>query len=403
MQSSLIDHPKQNRILASLPTEEYATLVDDLEMVTLELGQVLYEPGDCLRYVHFLTTSIVSLVFTTESGASAELAIAGNDGLVGTPLILGGDNTNHRAVVQSAGKAYRLKADIIRWELHQNGVLQQLALRYTQALMTQMAQSIVSNRHHTVDQQLCRWLLLSLDSLPGNQLDMTQELIANMLGVRREAVTEAAGKRQAAGMIQYRCGHITVIDRPCLEARVCECYKVVKRELDRLFVALPAAVPITPRSRPSPATLRQRAEARLQQTEEASLPAIPKNAEHLAHELQVHQIELERHNEELRQAYEEAAAFRTRYVDIYDFAPIGYVTIDTLGASLGAFVDAVAGANAGVAHKEGWLADLVHDAIANGQVVLVAQTLNAEQTDIARKIVGDAAGEFQDVVSKVSV
>ena len=185
MQSSLIDHPKQNRILAALPTEEYARLLDDLEMVTLELGQVLYEPGDCLRHVHFPTTCIVSLVFTTESGASAELAITGNDGLVGTPLILGGDNTNHRAVVQSAGKAYRLKADIIRWELQQGGCLQQLALRYTQALMTQMAQSIVCNRHHTVDQQLCRWLLLSLDRLPGNQLDMTQELIANMLGVRR--------------------------------------------------------------------------------------------------------------------------------------------------------------------------------------------------------------------------
>jgi diguanylate cyclase (GGDEF)-like protein/PAS domain S-box-containing protein len=334
MSPTEIDNPRQNRILAALPTHEFARLLDDLEMVTLALDQVLYEPGDYLRHVHFPTTSIVSLVSTTESGASAELAIAGNDGLVGTPLILGGDNTNHRAVVQSAGKAYRLKAEIIRWELQQGGRLQQLALRYTQALMTQMAQSIVCNRHHTVDQQLCRWLLLSLDRLSGNQLDMTQELIANMLGVRREAVTEAAGKLQAADLIQYRRGHITVIDRPGLEARACECYKVVKRELDRLILVPPAPATAVPRTRPSPATLRQRAEARLQQTAVALLPAPPENAERLVHELQVHQVELEMHNEELRHAYEEADAFRTRYADIYDFAPIGYVTIDARGTIL---------------------------------------------------------------------
>lgn len=334
MSPTEIDNPRQNRILAALPTDEFARLLDDLEMVTLALGQVLYEPGDYLRHVHFPTTSIVSLVFTTESGASAELAIAGNDGLVGTPLILGGDNTNHRAVVQSAGKAYRLKAEIIRWELQQGGRLQQLALRYTQVLMTQMAQSIVCNRHHTVDQQLCRWLLLSLDRLSGNQLDMTQELIANMLGVRREAVTEAAGKLQAADLIQYRRGHITVIDRPGLEARACECYKVVKRELDRLILVPPAPATAVPRTRPSPTTLRQRAEARLQQTAVALLPAPPENAERLVHELQVHQVELEMHNEELRHAYEEADAFRTRYADIYDFAPIGYVTIDARGTIL---------------------------------------------------------------------
>lgn len=334
MSPTEIDNPRQNRILAALPTDEFARLLDDLEPITLALGQVLYEPGDCLRHVYFPTTSIVSLVFTTDSGASAELAIAGNDGLVGTPLILGGDNTNHRAIVQSAGKAYRLKAEITRWELKQGGCLQQLALRYTQALMTQMAQSIVCNRHHTVDQQLCRWLLLSLDRLPGNQVNMTQELIANMLGVRREAVTEAAGKLQSAGLIQYRRGHITVIDRPGLEARACECYKVVKHELDRLILASPAPVVAVPRARPSPATLRQRAELRLQQTAAALLPALPENAERLVHELQVHQIELEMHNEELRHAYEEADAFRTRYADIYDFAPIGYVTIDAQGTIL---------------------------------------------------------------------
>jgi diguanylate cyclase (GGDEF)-like protein/PAS domain S-box-containing protein len=334
MTFSLIDHPTRNRILAALPADEFAHLLDDLELVSVELGQVLYEPGDCLRHVYFPTNCIVSLVFTTESGASAELAIAGNDGLVGTQLILGGDTTNHRAVVQSAGKAYRVSADVIRWELHQDGVLQQLALRYTQALMTQMAQSIVCNRHHTVDQQLCRWLLLSLDRLPGDELNMTQELIANMLGVRREAVTEAAGKLQAAGLIRYRRGHITVTDRPGLEARVCECYKVVKQELDRLFLAHPVLLPVPPRTRPSPATLRQRAEARLQQTEAALLPAVPKDADHLVHELQVHQIELEMHNEELRLAYEEADALRTRYADIYDFAPVGYVTIDAQGTIL---------------------------------------------------------------------
>jgi len=335
MTSSLIDHPKQNRILAALPSEEYARLLDNLEMVHLELGKVLYAPGDSLRHVYFPTTGLVSLVFTTESGASAELAIAGNDGLVGAPLILGGDATNHRAVVQSAGKAYRVSADVMRWELQQGGLLQQLALRYTQALMTLMAQSIVCNRHHTVDQQLCRWLLLSLDRLPGNQLTMTQELIANMLGVRREAVTEAAGKLQAAGLIRYRRGHITAMDRPGLEARVCECYKVVKLELDRLFLTPPSPpLPVTQHSRPSPATLRQRAEARLQQTEAAPLSAPSRNAEQLLHELQVHQIELEMHNEELRLAYDAADALRSRYADIYDFAPVGYVTIDPAGTIL---------------------------------------------------------------------
>ena len=236
--------------------------------------------------------------------------------------------------MQSAGKAYRIKADVIRWELHQDGVLRQLALRYTQALMTQMAQSIVCNRHHTVDQQLCRWLLLSLDRLPGNQLNMTQELIANMLGVRREAVTEAAGKLQAAELIQYRRGRITVIDRPGLEVRVCECYKVVKSELDRLFLEIPPPLPLVPRARPSPATLRRRAEARLQQTDIAELAVQPRNTEHLVHELQVHQIELEMHNEELRIAYDEADALRARYADIYDFAPISYVTIDPEGTIL---------------------------------------------------------------------
>lgn len=203
MPSELMYRPKQNRILGALPTTEYSRLQDDLDLVHLKLGQVLYESGDTLGYIYFPITCIVSLIFTTQKGGSAALAITGNDGLVGIPLVLGGNTTTHRVIVQSAGAAYRLKVEIVRWELDQGGEFQQLALRYTQALMTQMAQSIVCNRFHSVDQQLCRWLLISLDRLPGNELKMTQELIANMLGVRREAITEAAGKLQAAGLIEY--------------------------------------------------------------------------------------------------------------------------------------------------------------------------------------------------------
>ena len=240
MPSTMTYNPKQNRILGALPANDYARINDDLELVQLELGQVLYESGDSLSHIHFPITCLSSLIFTTSKGATAELAIIGNDGLVGIPLVLGGDTTTHRVVVQSAGAAYRARVEVIRWELDQGREFQHLALRFTQALMTQMAQSIVCNRHHSVDQQLCRWLLLSLDRLPGNQLDMTQELIANMLGVRREAVTESAGKLQAAGLIQYSRGHITALDRPGLEARACECYATVKAEYDRIFLMQPA-------------------------------------------------------------------------------------------------------------------------------------------------------------------
>ena len=321
--------PMQNRILAALPTNDYARLQDDLEVVNLKLGQVLFEPGDNPAYVYFPATCIVSLIFTTRKGASAELAITGNDGLVGVPLVLGGNTTTHRAVIQSEGTAYRLKIEIMRWELDQSGELQQLALRYTQALMTQMAQSVVCNRHHSVDQQLCRWLLLSLDRLPGNQLNMTQELIGHMLGVRREAVTEAAGKLQAAGLIHYSRGKIVITNRAGLEERVCECYGVVKSEYDRLFQLPPACRPKS-RARPNPETLRKRAEARLQQSPTESTMSHWDNIQ-LIHELQVHQIELEMHNEELRHAYEEADALIERYADIYDFAPISYFTLDRQG------------------------------------------------------------------------
>ena len=332
MTPTLTYSPKQNRILGALAANDFARLQDDLELVHLELGQVLYESGDTLGHIYFPVTCIVSLIFTTQKGATAELAITGNDGLVGIPLVLGGDTTTHRVVVQSAGAAYRLRVETIRWELDQGGELQHLALRYTQALMTQMAQSIVCNRHHSVDQQLCRWLLLSLDRLPGNQLNMTQELIANMLGVRREAVTEAAGKLQAAGLIEYSRGHITVTDRPGLEARACECYATVKAEYDRIFLMTPE-LRIINRARPNPATLRKRAEERLMQTAVAA-PTTDWDKARLVHELQVHQIELEMHNEELRHAYEEADFLRERYADIYDFAPVAYFTLDPLGVIL---------------------------------------------------------------------
>ncbi|MGB4065874.1 MAG: Crp/Fnr family transcriptional regulator [Azonexus sp.] len=231
----MIDSPKGNRILAALSSDDYFRLLGNLELTRLALGEVLYDSGDRQRYIHFPTTCIVSLGFSTEDGSSAQLAIVGNDGLVGVPMILGGKTTTHSAVVQSAGNAFRLRADRARSELIKGGGLQSLSLLYTQALMTQMAQSVVCNRHHSIKQQLCRWLLLSLDRLPGNQLNVTQELIGHMLGVRREAVTEAAGKLQAAGLIQYSRGRITVIDRAGIEALVCECYVAAKVEIDRLF------------------------------------------------------------------------------------------------------------------------------------------------------------------------
>ncbi|MHB8667691.1 MAG: Crp/Fnr family transcriptional regulator [Burkholderiales bacterium] len=225
----------QNHILAALPEEDFARLRPDLELVPMPLGWAVYESGGHVSYLYFPTTSLVSLLYVMEDGASAEIAISGNEGLVGISLFMGGETTPSRAVVQSAGNGYRLKASTLRKEFASGGHLQHLALRYTQALITQMAQTAVCNRHHSLDKQLCRWLLLSLDRLQGDELVMTQELIANMLGVRREGVTEAAGKLQADGLIRYRRGHIKVLDRARLEQRVCECYAVVKKEYDRLL------------------------------------------------------------------------------------------------------------------------------------------------------------------------
>jgi CRP-like cAMP-binding protein len=228
-------NPHQNHLLAALPASDYQRLASHLELVPMRLGEVLYESGVQLRYVYFPTTSILSLLYVMEDGSSAEIAIVGNEGILGISLFMGGESTPSRAVVQSAGHAFRLKAALLKDEFGRFGPTMHLLLRYTQALITQMAQTAVCNRHHSVDQQLCRWLLLSLDRLQTNELSMTQELIANMLGVRREGVTEAAGKLQDVGLISYRRGRITVLDRPGLEARSCECYQVVKTEFDRLL------------------------------------------------------------------------------------------------------------------------------------------------------------------------
>jgi CRP-like cAMP-binding protein len=230
-----VPSPQQNHLLAALPAADYQRLLPHLKLVPMPLGEVLYESGIVLRHVYFPTDSIVSLLYVMVDGASAEIAVVGNEGVIGVSLFMGGETTSSRAVVQSAGHAYRLEGALLKEEFTRAGAMQHLLLRYTQALLTQMAQTAVCNRHHSLDQQLCRWLLLSLDRLSSNQLVMTQELIANMLGVRREGVTEAAGHLQEAGLIQYSRGRITVIDRPGLEARTCECYSVVKQECDRLL------------------------------------------------------------------------------------------------------------------------------------------------------------------------
>ncbi len=227
--------PSQNHLLAALPAAEYEFLATHLEPVNLPLGEMLYEPGGQLQYAYFPTTAIVSLHYVMASGASAESAGVGNEGIVGISLFMGGNSTPSSAVVQTAGHAYRLEGGKLLQEFNRAGLMQRLLLRYTQALMTQMSQTAACNRHHSVEQQLCRWLLLSLDRLPSNQLVMTQELIASMLGVRREGITEAAGNLQRAGVISYRRGHIAVLDRAGLEQRVCECYGVVKTELKRLL------------------------------------------------------------------------------------------------------------------------------------------------------------------------
>jgi len=235
-----LHNPSQNHLLAALPTAEFERLAPHLELVPLPLGEVLYEPGGQLQHAYFPTTAIVSLHYVMESGASAETAGVGNEGVVGISLFMGGDTTPSSAVVQTAGHAYRLDSRLLKEEFKRGGLMQHLLLRYTQALITQVTQTAVCNRHHSVEQQLCRWLLLTLDRVSTRELVMTQELVASMLGVRREGITEAAGKLKHAGLISYRRGHISVLERAGLETRVCECYGVVKREFDRL---LPYEIP----------------------------------------------------------------------------------------------------------------------------------------------------------------
>jgi CRP-like cAMP-binding protein len=233
--SNVPPNPRQNHLLAVLPITEYERMLPNLELVNLELGKAVYESGERIYHVFFPTTAIVSLLYVLENGTSAEISVVGNEGIVGIALFMGGETALNRAIVQSAGQAYRMKGQSLSQEFNRAGALQHLLMRYTMALLAQMSQTAVCNRHHSIDQQLCRWLLLSLDRLASNELSMTQELIADMLGVRREGVTEAAGKLQSAGLISYSRGRIKVLDRPGLEARVCECYDVVKKEFIRLL------------------------------------------------------------------------------------------------------------------------------------------------------------------------
>ena len=246
MPSPVVHSTTQNHILAAFPTAEYERLAPHLELVPMPLGQVLSESGAQLNHVYFPTTAIISMIYVLEDGASAEIAVVGNEGILGISIFMGGETTPSRAVVRSAGFGYRLKADLLRQEFNRAGPVLRLLLRYTQALITQMTQTAVCNRHHSVEQQLCRALLLTLDRLSSNSVTMTKELIANMLGVRREGVTEAAGNLQRAGLISYRRGHIEVLDRPGLEKAVCQCYSVVKREFDRLLSDIPRGDPFHP-------------------------------------------------------------------------------------------------------------------------------------------------------------
>lgn len=232
---SCSQHPKQNRLLIALPDAEYNRLLVNLELIVLPLGEELYNNGCEQKYVYFPTNSIISLLNVLEDGSTAEIAVIGNEGVLGFSLYMGGETTTGRAVVQSSGFGYRIKAEHLKAEFSRGGPLLRLLLRYTQTLITQMTQTAVCNRHHSIEQQLCRWLLLSLDRLPSNSLWMTQDLISNMLGVRREGVTEAAGDLQKAGLIKYKRGQIEVLDRLGLEKSACECYKVVKVEFDRLM------------------------------------------------------------------------------------------------------------------------------------------------------------------------
>lgn len=329
MPSASLPAPRQNHLLEGLGDSEQARLRSDLALVSLCAGDVLHNAGEVLDEVYFPTTCIISLIAGTRSGASTELAMIASEGLAGVSLVLGDASANHRLVVQASGEAYRLKAETLHWELAQGGDLQRLALRYAQSLLAQIAQNFACSRHHSIEQQLCRWLLLRLDRQADAQIAMTQERVASLLGVRREAITDSAGRLQAAGLISYRRGQIVVLDRAGLAQRVCECYGVIAAENAR-FLQSTATAPPASRFRSNPATLRQRAESRWRDLHSAPPEAAP-DASQLQHELEIHTIELEINNEALHQAYDEADALSQRYADIYDFAPIGYFTLDAQG------------------------------------------------------------------------
>ncbi|MBS1139345.1 MAG: hypothetical protein H6R13_798 [Proteobacteria bacterium] len=329
MPTAPLPEQRQNLLLASLSLAEQSRLLDDLESVSLQAGTVLQNAGEALSEVYFPTSCIISLVASTHDGAATELAMVGNEGLAGISLVLGDDTSSHKLVVQGAGAAYRLKAETLRWELAEGGRLQRLALRYAHALMTQTAQGLLCAQHHSFEQQLCRWLLLCLDRRPDNRIAMTQERIASLLGVRRESITDGAGKLQAAGLIRYARGQITVHDRAGLEAWGCECHSVVHAEYERYFQSTVTVDPPS-RFRANPQTLRHRAEARWREQPVVASDD-PTETTRLLHELEIRKIELEIDNEALHEAHDQADALSERYADIYDFAPIGYFTLDAQG------------------------------------------------------------------------
>jgi len=319
---------QQNLLLAGLSVAERSLLRGDLELVSLQAGSVLQNPGELLTHVYFPTTSIVSLIASTLDGASTELAMVGNEGLLGISLALGDAATGQKMVVQSTGEAYRLEAGIMRWELAQGGRLQRLVLRYASALLIQIGQNFVCAGHHAIEQQLARWLLLCLDRRPGEAIFMTQDRLAGLLGVRREIVTIGAGKLQVAGLLEYHRGKIGIIDRAGLEAMACECYGTICQDYAHYFRALAENSPPS-QFRAHPASLRQRAEARWREL--PVVPEDPSESARLHHELEIRKIELEISNEALHQAFDAADALSERYADIYDFAPIGYFTLDAVG------------------------------------------------------------------------
>lgn len=330
MPATMATNLQQNRILAELTSSELARLKDDLEPVLLQPGQVLCAPGEEMPNAFFPAEGIVSLIMTSADGSFAELALTGSEGVVGIPLLVDQHCGSLRAVAQTAGQAFRLRSDVMRWELDQGGNLHRLCQRYALAIMVQMAHRIVCLCHHTVEQQLCRWLLDRLDRQPGNKIAATQKMIAGLLGVRREAVNDAIGSLQDGGVVSTGRGWLMVDDRPALETRVCVCRAAVARQSEQLFKSL---APARDRSRPRPngTSLHQRAEARLRKNPPPEMPAETWDMTRLVHELQVHRIELEIQNEELLASLQEAESLRARYADVFDFSAVSQYMLDPHG------------------------------------------------------------------------